>query len=60
MANAEVLTEVRTVIYTMLEILSTEMGRENFCHLGGNIADGMRVDDPNGLLQPQRARSYLQ
>ena len=58
-AHHSVLPEVRKVIYAILESLRQELGDEKFKNLGGDVSDGMRVDDPKGLLQPQRARSYL-
>ena len=59
-AHTSVISEVRRVLYAILETMRKEMSDMDFKSLGGNVADGMRVDDPKGLLHPERARSYLE
>ena len=58
-AHMNVISEVRKVLHATLDVIKDELGDEEYRLLGGDIDDGMRVDDPKGLLQPQRARSYL-
>ena len=59
-AHSGVLTEVRRVMYSLFQTLRNELGTEAFKTLGGGISDGMRVDDTKGLIQPERARTYLE
>ena len=58
-AHTSVIAEVRRVLYSIIETMRKELSETEFKLLGGNVADGMRVDDPKGLLQPAQARSYL-